>query len=255
MQQGSRSSAAATRPGTFWAKWCQAPLLVLAALVLGACGDGRDEVTISAASSLTEVAEALEIELERQHPNIDIQLNLGGTSGLVSQIRSGAPVDLLLAADHLALAADDPLALETAPLATNELVIVTPPDRSLSRNDLSDEALRIVACDPNVPCGRLAEQLLADLAAASLIVEPDSLEPNVRLVRQRVLSGEADVGFVYLTDAVGGELRILDLDTTYRNTVTAVRVTDSDATQAIMTTILDGTTVLEIATTLGFGTP
>ncbi len=255
MHQRQRSSTVAKRPGTFSAKWCLAPLAVLLALGLSACGDGRDEVTISAASSLTEVAETLETELERQHPNIDIQLNLGGTSGLVAQIRSGAPVDVLLAADQLALPDGDPLALETAPLATNELVAVTPRDRSLTRNDLSDDALRIVACDPNLPCGRLTEQLLADLAATSLLLEPDSLEPNVRLVRQRVLSGEADVGFVYRTDTIGSDLRILDLDATHRNTVTAVRLTDSDATRAVMATILDGTTVLEIAATLGFGAP
>jgi molybdate transport system substrate-binding protein len=225
-------------------------------LVLAACGGSEQTVvTISAASSLTELAERLETELETQHPDIDVRLNFGGSAGLVAQIRSGAPVDILLAADELALPADDPLALATAPIATNELVIVTPPESEATIADLGDDELRVAACDPAVPCGRAADVLLAAPELAPLDVQPDSREPNVRLVRQRVLSGEVDVGFVYRTDTFDQELRILELDTTLRTTVTAVQLTDSSASGTIMAALLDDTTVSRLAAEFGFGPP
>ena len=225
-------------------------------LMLAACGGAeKDTVTISAASSLTELAERLETELETLHPDIDIRLNFGGSAGLVAQIRSGAPVDILLAADELALPADDPLALTAAPIATNELVLVTPPDSTAAAGDLGDDDLRIVACDPAVPCGRAADALLSSPDLAPFDVQPDSREPNVRLVRQRVLSGEADIGFVYITDTIGQPLRIIDLNSAAQTTVTAVQLTESDASGTIMDALLDGTTVSRLATDFGFGTP
>ncbi len=225
---------------------------------LAGCGGNSEEVTISAASSLTEVAEALETQLEADHPDLDITLNLGGSAGLVAQIRQGAPVDILLAADDQALVPDDPLVLESAALATNQIVIVTPTDRPLTLDQLADPSLRIVACDPTVPCGRLAQHMLDTIPLAPLELEPDSLEQNVRLVRQRILSGEADAGFIYRTDADIEGLQILDLGLgvdAYRNTVTASRLTDTPARLDVMRSLTETDTFSSIAERLGFGTP
>ena len=53
-------------------------------------------------------------------------------------------------------------------------------------------------CDPAVPCGSAALQLLD---SAGVIAAADTLEQDVRAVLTRVELGEADAGLVYATDA------------------------------------------------------
>ena len=50
-----------------------------------------------------------------------------------------------------------------------------------------------------MPCGRVA---LGVLEANGVTAEPASLEEDVRATLDKVISGEADAGLVYATDAV-----------------------------------------------------
>ena len=54
-------------------------------------------------------------------------------------------------------------------------------------------------CSDEVPCGKVA---LAVLDANGITAEPVSLEEDVRATLDKVVSGEADAGLVYATDAV-----------------------------------------------------
>ena len=55
-----------------------------------------------------------------------------------------------------------------------------------------------VRCADEVPCGRVAVALLADLG---ITAEPVSLEEDVRAVLDKVVTGEVTAGLVYATDA------------------------------------------------------
>ena len=84
--------------------------------------------------------------------------------------------------------------------ATNVLVIVTPPDNPAGIESLDDLAgATWVRCADEVPCGRVALGVLEDNGVTA---EPASLEEDVRATLDKVISGEADAGLVYATDAV-----------------------------------------------------
>ena len=92
-------------------------------------------------------------------------------------------------------AVDDP-----ATFATNVLVIVTPPDNPAGIASLDDlDGSTWVRCADDVPCGRIALAVLED---AGVDAEPVSLEEDVRATLDKVISGEADAGLVYASDAV-----------------------------------------------------
>ncbi|MGH3335454.1 MAG: molybdate ABC transporter substrate-binding protein, partial [Nocardioides sp.] len=56
-----------------------------------------------------------------------------------------------------------------------------------------------VRCADEVPCGRVAQAVLEDNGVTA---EPASLEEDVRATLDKVVSGEADAGLVYASDAV-----------------------------------------------------
>jgi molybdate transport system substrate-binding protein len=100
---------------------------------------------------------------------------------------------------------------EVIDLATNELVLVAAPGNPLGIETLDDlEGTSWVRCADEVPCGRVAVDLLD---AAGVTAEPDSLEEDVRATLDKVTSGEVDAGLVYATDAVaaGGSVSTVEV--------------------------------------------
>ena len=79
-------------------------------------------------------------------------------------------------------------------------MIVTPPDNPAGIESLDDlDGATWVRCADEVPCGRVASAVLEDNGVTA---EPASLEEDVRATLDKVISGEADAGLVYATDAV-----------------------------------------------------
>lgn len=178
-----------------------APSLLVLLLPLAGCGDEEETLTVLAAASLTDVFEDLATGFEEEH-GVDVEFSFGSSSALADQAADGAPGDVLATADETSMevaldagAAEDPEAF-----ATNRLVIVTPPDNpaGISGLDDLDEAVW-VRCADDVPCGRIA---VAELDEAGVDAEPASLEEDVRATLDKVVSGEADAGLVYASDAV-----------------------------------------------------
>jgi molybdate transport system substrate-binding protein len=159
-------------------------------------------VTVFAAASLTETFDALATEFEQQHPNVDVVLNYGGSSGLATQITQGAPADVFAAANEptMKTVIDAGDAAGSTVFATNTLELVTPagnPAGVTGLADLADPDLAIALCDPAVPCGSAAQALLE---VAGVTAAPDTLEEDVKSVLTKVELGEADAGLVYVTD-------------------------------------------------------
>lgn len=188
--------------------------MVVAAPLAGCgAGDAADgTVTVFAAASLTEPFTELAEVFEDQHPGAQVRLSFAGSSDLAAQIEAGAPADVFASANPAQVegvveagrAEGEPVAF-----AANTLQIVVPagnPAGVTSLADLADGSaageLDLVVCAPQVPCGEAAVRLAEE---AGVELAPVSEEPSVTGVLDKVRSGEADAGLVYVTDVARGE--------------------------------------------------
>ena len=171
----------------------------------GGSGGSRSEpttLTVYAASSLTSTFEELGRRFEETHDGVTVEFSFAGSSDLVAQIQQGAPADVFASADPAnmdKLVGDDLAAADPVDFASNTLEIAVPsgnPAGVESLTDLSGD-LNLVVCAPEVPCGA-ATQKAAD--AAGVALRPVSEEQSVTDVLNKVITGEADAGFVYVTD-------------------------------------------------------
>lgn len=181
--------------------------LVLGGLAVSGCGSSKTIVDVFAASSLTDAFTELERRFEADNPGIDLRLNLAGSDTLRRQIDDGADADVFAPAS---LDLFEGLDARPIPYASNQLEVITSTDIGPGIDLTAPEAFRglfVARCDPGVPCGSAADALIDQLA---IDVGPATVtsEANVRAVLSKVELGEADVGFVYRTDALAGGARI-----------------------------------------------
>jgi molybdate transport system substrate-binding protein len=161
-------------------------------------------VTVLAAASLTEALDEASADFMAVHPDVEIVVSYGGSSALAEQIVSGAPGDVFFAANETTMqtVVDAGLAVDPEVLLANTLQLVVPagnPGDVDSLADLADPGLVVALCDPSVPCGSAAAQLL-ELAEVTASV--DTYEDDVRAALTKVALGEVDAALVYRTDVV-----------------------------------------------------
>jgi molybdate transport system substrate-binding protein len=97
--------------------------------------------------------------------------------------------------------------------ATNKMEIATPPSNPghvASVNDLAKSSVKTALCQPQVPCGVVAQQVFTN---AKITVKPVTLEPDVKSVLSKVQLGEVDAGMVYITDvkAAGSKVKGVEI--------------------------------------------
>ncbi|MCF6376642.1 molybdate ABC transporter substrate-binding protein [Nocardioides KLBMP 9356] len=177
-------------------------------LPLAACGGGdegpaddRGELTVLAAASLTDVFQQLATPFEEEQ-DAKVTFSFGSSTDLAEQAADGAPGDVLATADQtsMGLAEDAGVTGDVQTFATNVLTIVVPKGNPAGIESLDDlQGATWVRCADEVPCGKVALAVLDDNGISA---EPASLEEDVRATLDKVISGEADAGLVYATDAV-----------------------------------------------------
>jgi molybdate transport system substrate-binding protein len=176
----------------------------------------KSELTLFAASSVTNVAQEISKSFERE-TGIKIKLNIASSGILARQIESGANFDYYISAnkkwmdyiDNLNLVDEATIKI----LATNRLVAIVPlsndkkPSKAEIKNNFPNLFTgRLSIGDPkHVPAGKYAMQAIKfygwekDLAGRYLPAK------NVRDALLMVEMGEAEMGIVYETDAVKSE--------------------------------------------------
>lgn len=197
---------------------------VLPLALLTACGSGVPAQSPATTAPATQAAGAATSDalvfaaasLNKVFPEIaDAKYSFDGSSGLVDQLKGGAPADVFASADKKNM--DNAVAAglmdgEPVMFATNYLVLVTPADNpaGITGFDASLAGTKLVVCAPDVPCGAATVKVAA---ANNLTLTPVSEEAKVTDVLGKVTAGEADAGLVYATDAAGAgdKVRVFDV--------------------------------------------
>src|ERR1700754_2021280 len=141
--------------------------LVLAlALPLGAAAQ---QITVSAAASLTDAFKELRPQFESGKPGATVRFNFAASGVLLQQISQGAPVDVFASADQETMnrAVTQKLIDEATrkDFATNSLVLVEPAKDGVAIHglqDLNGAAVKKIAIGKTatVPVGRYTKEAL-----------------------------------------------------------------------------------------------
>ncbi len=165
-------------------------------------GGEAQTVTVLAAASLTDVFEQIAADFEADHPGVQVERSFSASSTIVQQVNEGAPADVVALAGQKSLEplGDDRRTTDPVVFTTNTLELAVPSDNPAGVGgtaDLEADGIRLVVCQPEVPCGTATTALFDQLGISP---EVASYEPDVRATLSKVELGEADVGIVYRTD-------------------------------------------------------
>jgi molybdate transport system substrate-binding protein len=197
---------------------------IAASILLLGCGSSSSSSTAgattkpAAGASPTVLAAA---SLTKVFPEItaNAKYTFGGSGDLEAQIEQGAPADVFAAASPKQPAALYAKKLVGKPVefATNELVLIVPksnPAHIKSVADITKPGVKLVICNATVPCGDYARNVFTSLgitnAAMNNVV---SQTTDVTQTVAQVALGQADAGFVYITDAkaANGKVAVVQL--------------------------------------------
>ena len=227
-------------------------------------GGGDKTLRVSAAASLTQSFDQLAEEFERDHPGVDVDVNYGGSSGLVQQLTEGAPADVFASADqkNMTKLTDADLAQgEPKIFATNVLTLVVPKDNPAgitSVQDVLDKKVKLVTCAPEVPCGAATQKVEQ---ANGVELAPVSQENAVTDVLGKVTSGQADAGIVYVTDAkaAGDKVTTIEIPKTdeaiNRYPIVALKDSEQPELAAQFVDLVTGEQGQKVLRDAGFGAP
>ncbi|OBI04441.1 molybdate ABC transporter substrate-binding protein [Mycobacterium scrofulaceum] len=179
-------------------------MLLVALVGCGSKPAAPGTLAVFAAASLKPAFTQIGAHFKAQNPGSTVDFEFAGSSELATQLTQGATADVFASADtaQMNTVAEAGL-LSGGPtnFASNTLVIVTAPGNPRkvgSFADLARPGLAVVICQKPVPCGS-ATQRVEDSTGVHL--NPVSEELSVTDVLNKVTSGQADAGLVYVTDA------------------------------------------------------
>jgi molybdate transport system substrate-binding protein len=169
------------------------------------------KIIVFAAASLKRPFTEIGDMFKTDNPGSSVEFSFAGSSDLVTQLTQGAPADMFASADTKNMdkaAQAGLLAGNPVNFASNTLTIAVAPGNPrniITFADLANPDLNVVVCAPQVPCGS-ATQAVEKTTAVKLA--PVSEESSVTDVLNKVTTGQADAGLVYVTDAMGAGNKI-----------------------------------------------
>jgi len=186
---------------------------------------GPTRLTVFAAASLNKAFPQVATAFQKANPNVSFTFNFAGTDTLTTQIEQGAPADVFAGASTKYGDELSGKGLIDTPqvFATNRLVLVVPagnPAHITSLGDLTRPGVKLVVGDASVPIGTYTRQVLGNLDSVygssystKVLKNVVSEALDVTSILTSVSLGEADAGFVYVTDAKssGGKVKSIDL--------------------------------------------
>ncbi len=180
----------------------------------GSAGAAAGPITVLAAASLKEAFTTIGQGFEAANPGAEVRFGFGPSSGLAAQITQGAPADVFVSASagNMEQVVAAGLAAAPRPFAKNVLQIAVPPQNPAGVRGLADLArpgVKVALCQPQVPCGTVATQVLSN---AGLTLTPVTLEADVKATLTKVRLGEVDAGLVYVTDVRAGGDAVRGID-------------------------------------------
>ena len=166
------------------------------------------EITVLAAASLTESLQAVGAKWTAAgHPKVTFSFD--ASSRLAKQIEAASPTDLFFSADADWMEYLDQRGLIDEPtrvnLLGNALVVVVPVASTATFGSVKHlsrpEVKHVALAAETVPAGKYARAALTSAGAWEGVKDRVVNGENVRTVLGWVAGNEADVGFVYATDA------------------------------------------------------
>ncbi|GAA2457846.1 molybdate ABC transporter substrate-binding protein [Actinomadura vinacea] len=238
-------------------------LLVSGAIAVG-CGGGAGSATLTvlAASSTQEVMRELGDAYQQEHRGVQVRFAFGGSQEVAERLSQPAGGDVLVTADEKTMnGADGHLTGRRRIVAHNSMTIAVGPGnprRVQGLRDLTRPGLRVAVAASTVPAGTYARQIFA---GAGITVRPSSEEISVRAVLDRVRTGEADAGLVYITDlrSAGAAASSVPIPALENVTATylaaAVKETEHEKETASFVAWLTSPTARKLFNKYGFVTP
>lgn len=188
-------------------------VLFLTVLLAGSAAMAEKQIVrVSAAANLTDALKTIGGLFTKANPEVELQFNFGSSGALAKQIDNGAPADLFFSAnakwmDHL-VSGGKVISGTVRDITGNALVVVSLKARPLSSMSDITGFERIAMGSPgSVPVGEYTEQALRASGIYETLVAANKLVLT-KDVRQALLyadRGEADISFVYKTDALLAE--------------------------------------------------
>jgi molybdate transport system substrate-binding protein len=193
----------------------------------------KTDVNVFAAASLTDAFTEMKAAFETSHKDVNLVFNFDGSQALRTQIEQGASADVFASASTSHMTALKNKAMMNnstiVNFVNNKLAVIVPktnPAGITSLANLSKPGVKLVIGGTEVPVGNYTLQILDKMANDSAY-GPDyktkvlgnvvSRETTVNSVVAKVALGEADAGFVYVSD----------VPAQYKDKVTILTIPDS----------------------------
>ena len=172
----------------------------------------NEEITIFCASSLSPVLQQITKDWTENH-NVSITINAASSGTLARQIEHGAPADIYLAANPMwmeYLMEAKELKKHAKSIAVNRLAIIVLQNSAYKTTDIKNalELLKnldgkIAIADPgHVPLGKYSKQYLDYTKTFESLKSRLIYAKDARSTLRLVELGEAEIGIVYLSDAM-----------------------------------------------------
>lgn len=183
---------------------------VFSAMLLSCSWGYAQDLTVSAAGSLSSAFKEVATVFEKENSNVHVVLNFAAAGVLVKQMEQGAPIDVFASADQMNMNKAQTAGLINVASRKNfvqNTLVVAVPKNALhvpgSLDDLKEDVYKLIALGrPGItPAGNYMQDVLKEKKLWSLLEPKFIFAEHVTQVIQYLVHDEADVGFVFVTDA------------------------------------------------------